>query len=342
MAELTIATGMCCDTAGEESVYPQVDGVSSSQRFQLVYWRCAVVFFASSVRHNPYARHVLYTNASHIPNIGTFSTAEFLQSLGVEIVLLPFEYAPPAGYYNRWRSTFYLFDIIRHLADTVSDGDRVLVHDTDCLFIKPADALCDAIDRYGVLTYDCKLSPEEDINGLSRLQLGEIYKELGELEMPAPPHFGAEIFAAEADDLRHVAREIEALWEINLSRFADGKPHFNTEEHFLSYIYNKLGYRAGTANPFISRIWTGFHYRTTSESNFDLSVWHVPAEKKYGIRRLFEQARRRDSHFWKVATGDDFARYAASYLGIPASSALKRSLDAFDALKARILATNPS
>jgi hypothetical protein len=214
----------------------------------------------------------------------------------------------------------------------------VLVHDTDCVFVRPADSLRRAIDRHGVLTYDCALDPDEDINGLSRRDLGNVYREMGGPQMSAPPHFGAEIFAARAADLPRVVQQIDSLWHDNLKRYVEGKPHFNTEEHYLSYIYNSLGYPAGTANPFIRRIWTGFRYRTTRPSDFDLAVWHVPAEKTYGIRRLFDQARRRNTRFWTVPPGEEFAQYAAGFLGIPKSGPMKRSRDAFDAVKARLLA----
>lgn len=341
-ADLLIATGMCCDTPGQESAYPQVDGLSSSARFQAVYWRCSVVFFASSVRHNPKARHALFTNSPEIPKIGRFATERFLEDLGVEVIRLPFGHAPPAGYYGRWRSTFYLFDILHYLAHNPYIAKRVLVHDTDCVFIKPADALARAIDRHGVLTYDCHLDPNEDINGISRVGLGGLYPQLGGPEIAAPPHFGAEIFAASAGEVATVCDEIEKLWQANMRRFSEGKPHFNTEEHYLSFVFNKLGYRAGTANEFINRIWTGFHYLTSCPSDFELTVWHVPAEKKYGLRRLYEQARRRESRFWKVAPGDEFARYAAEYVGIPRSSPYKRSRDLYDALKARLFAPTTS
>ena len=96
-----IVTGMCCDEEGQESKYPQgSDAKSSSEKFQLVYWRCAVVYFASSVRNNPEAQHILFTNADRIPNIETFNTVEFFNKIGVKVVQIPFTYQPPIEYYH--------------------------------------------------------------------------------------------------------------------------------------------------------------------------------------------------------------------------------------------------
>jgi hypothetical protein len=51
-SDLYMATGMCLEKPGEEQSYFQVHGSSSSTKFQEVYWKCAVIFFASSVRNN--------------------------------------------------------------------------------------------------------------------------------------------------------------------------------------------------------------------------------------------------------------------------------------------------
>lgn len=67
----TLATWLYADPEGSESRYSQVEGRSSSADFQAVYWRCVVLFFATSVRHNPDARHLLYTNVSVPPPSGT-------------------------------------------------------------------------------------------------------------------------------------------------------------------------------------------------------------------------------------------------------------------------------
>lgn len=333
----TIATGFCLDGPGEESEYPQVGGSSSSPEFQEVYWKCVAVFFASSIRHNPGSRHVLFTNAECVPDIGRFSTAKFLGALGVEIVRLPFRYVPPQGYYSRWRSTFYLFDILKHIAQTAEPGDRAIVCDSDCVFVKPAERLFDSIENYGLLTYDCQLPADEEINGLSRRALGRLYEELDNSAcQEPPPHFGAEIVAASGAGLKRTVPEIDRCWERHIDRFVQGLSHFNTEEHFLSYVYTRLGYCPGTANAYIRRIWTGLRYHTAKESDFDLVLWHLPSEKKHGISRLFEEVRRQQSPFWRTPAGDEFAQYIAPFLGIPSVGAVKRWRDLAAGFRSRM------
>lgn len=328
MHNLIIGTGMCSDAAGEESYYPQVGGVSSSSTFLDVYWRCVALFFASSVRHNPTAQHKLFVNRPGVPDIGTFNTQAFLDKLGVEVVTVPFTFAPPPNYYGAWRSTFYLLDIIKHLSTESRPDDCYIITDSDCLFIKSADALSKAVAEYGLLTYDTHFPPDEKANGLTRLDLQALYAEMSARPVPETPGYcGGDIFASNTEALQRLSSEIDPIWAASLERHRQGLTHFNTEEHFLSYLVYRLGYGVGTANPFISRIWTGRKYRTAAAGDFDLTLWHTPAEKKFGLRRLFHEMTRSNSLFWRVSPGDEFARYVSGFLGIPKSSRTKKVLD---------------
>lgn len=95
----------------------------------------------------------------------------------------------------------------------------------------------------------------------------------------------------------------------------------------LSYIYNKQGYAPGTVNPYLERIWTAAQFYTASPSNFQLDVWHLPAEKAKGIKRLFLQVSNPKSLFWTLPVGEKFMKYAAGYLGIPKRNISKLIID---------------
>ncbi len=333
MHNTIIATWLHAETKETESEYPQVGGASSSPAFQEVYWRCIVVFFASSVRHNPDAKHRLYTTVSAVPDIGGFSTSGFLQKLGVEVIQVPLTYLPPPGYHGSWRNQFYILDIIKHLDTHGAPGEQYIVLDSDCVFVAPLDKLSRDLAEKQLLALDLKLPLDEDINGLTQRDMKRLFEELGvACPSEAAPYYGGEFFAATLEAVHRLAGEMQPLWEICLARFGAGKPKFNEEAHFLSYLYAKLGYGQPTANPHVGRIWTGRKHQTASESDFALAVWHVPSEKKHGIKHLYGQAIQPQSPFWTVAPGSDFARYAAGFLGIPKSSLLKKSRDLCEAV----------
>jgi hypothetical protein len=327
---------MCLDAPGQESLYTQMGSNSSSPAFQAVYWKCLCVLFASSKRHNPNARHIVFTNSSGAPKSAELNVQALLDRLDVETVHLPFTYAPPLDFYDRWRNTFYIFDILAYFARTAADGEQFIVNDGDCIYIKSADRLAEAIARSHCLAYDVGYPPDKVINGHSRAGLAALYRDLGVPADGPVQHYGAEIFAIESDALRKLMPEIDALWSEMLSRHEHGRVHFNTEEQFFSFLFTKLGYSPATANPFIARIWTGFKMNTARHTDFDLTTWHMPNEKRYGISRLFDQVMRPNSPFWNVAPGDEFASYVAKYLAVPSPTPSKLLSDAFDRTLAKL------
>lgn len=329
-SKINICTWFYGESKGEESNYPQVVGVSSSTQFQAIYWRCIVVYFASSIKNNPTANHVLFTNVARIPDIDNFKTREFLDRHGIQIVQLPLTYQTPVGYYGLWRNQFYIFDIIKYLTNEINDiNESYIILDSDCLWIKSCEKIEKEIEINGLLTYEINYAESHNINGLTRIDMGKIYGELdNKVDEDLPKYFGGEWFAANIENIKKVSLISDEMWEICLRRFEKNLPKFNEEAHLLSYIYHKLGYRAGTANSHIKRIWTAwqFFYNASAE-DFSLDVWHMPAEKNFGIKRLFSQVCQPQSKFWKVPVGEEFAKYAAAYLGIPKASLLKIIMD---------------
>lgn len=326
-----IGTGMCCDTEETASLYGQVSGRSSSPQFQAVYWKCVVVFFASSVRNNPEAHHLLFTNVDQLPRLGQFDMEQFLTQMGVEIVTIPFTYVPPKGFFGTWNSTFYKFDVLRYFAKNSEANRQYMNLDSDCIWVNSVDRLSHAIDRDGVINYDLNLEADDEINGWSRTDLKTIYPQLGIQELPDAPHYyGAELIAANSENIQKLADEIDAIWKTSLARFQAEQPKFNTEEQMLSFAYYKLGCATGSANPYIKRIWTSPRFHNTCEEDLSLDIWHLPSEKRYGIKRLFEQVINPKSQFWQLLLGKPLTQYTARYLGLPKPTLTKRLLDTLD------------
>jgi hypothetical protein len=86
----------------------------------------------------------------------------------------------------------------------------------------------------------------------------------------------------------------------------------------LSYVYYKLHYPIGNADPFIRRIWTGSlgAFNNALPTDLGLVLWHVPIEKRLGLRRLFRDVADEHSPFWNLALGNPLLEYLASHLGV--------------------------
>ncbi len=217
-------------------------------------------FFATSVRNNPDASHLLFTNTRVLPVVDGVDFGSFLANLDVKVINLDLTYQPPSGFYGAWRNQFYIFDILKYLNEVVSDSDSCIVLDSDCVWVGPVTQMANAIQQHGALTLDIKYPSEQCINGLNRKQMKTIFEEMGARSISdIPRYFGGEFFGATGAQIRVICNEVDSVWEITMDRFRNNLPKFNEEAHMLSYIYDHLGYAPGTANPYIKRIWTGLH-----------------------------------------------------------------------------------
>jgi hypothetical protein len=347
----TITTWLYAESVDDQSHYPQVvgKGAPSSASFQAVYWRCVALFFATSRRQNPGARHILYTNVDAVPVVDGHDIAAVLSEWDVEVVRIPYTFQPPEGYFGTWRNQFYVFDVVRHLARSAGlrDDDVGVILDSDCFWVRPADRPAASARRVRALTYDIGIPEDHKQNGLTPAEMGALYPDVAAalgLDMPVPeappPYIGGEIVAATGAFLRELDALAGPLWAELLRRHAAGLPKFNEEAHALSFLYYVLGVPDGTANPFVRRIWTMLRKGDDARRpDADLTLWHVPAEKRFGIPRLFAEAMKPQSAFWTVDPGEPFRRLVGRFLGVPRRSVRKLVLDVPTALadKARAL-----
>jgi hypothetical protein len=341
--DLYVCTWLHADSADEPSVHYQLRGDSSSARFQATFWRCVALFFVTSVRQQPEARHVLFTNVASLPTVDDVPMEALLDSLGVEIVRLPLTFRTPPGYYHEWRSQFYVFDILQYLAARLGPSDSAILLDSDCVWVSHVGPMWQALRRDGVLTYAVTYAPEWRVNGLTRADMTAIASALLGQEIRHPlVYCGGEFVAATAAEIRRLASETAAVWKQLMERYGLNEAVFSEEAHTLSYVYYKLGYPLGNGDPFIRRIWTDSLRPPNNATRHDygLVVWHVPGEKRLGIRRLFSSVAQRTSPLWTLGLDGELQRYLGAALGIPRSSTGKRVRDLHRRVLERIAGRN--
>lgn len=323
-----ISTWLCADEPGEESNYPQVGGNSSEFEVQKIYWRCVMVFFASSIRyHQEGYKHVFFTNVKELPEVDGVNIQDELEKLGVEIRYVKFTYKTPPQYYHSWRNQFYEFSIIDDLAKSAQDNDLWLLLDSDCVFVKSADELFNKGEKSGHLLLSPNYPVDYDINGLTRLQMKEIYEELlGRKINEAPEYHAGEFLFLNGDYLKKISKEFETLWPELLRRHEAGLPKLNEEAHTLSYIYYLMGLESGGANGIIKQLWTDKNtFRNVEPANFDLAIWHLPAEKRVGFATLFEELSKRGFDWFTKLNEQGYVQYLGKQLSVSGLSAKRQT-----------------
>lgn len=316
-----ICTWLCADEKGEESLFPQTGQLSSSQSHQDIYWRCLLLFFITSKRFNKTEKHVLFTNVKKLPVVDGKSMAALLSELEVAVVHTDFKYKTPKGYYGAFQNQFYEFSILEHIArNSDAMSDQYLVVDSDCLFLKPAAPLFEvAAANGGFLSFDDEVAPDYVINGLSRANMKTLYEELlGTTLDEMPSYHLGEFLLSSVKNIKQFFADFTELWPQLLGRHAEGKSKFNEEAHTLSYLYFRNGFRAAAHNPFMRRIWTNpLFYREVRSTDVDLALWHLPAEKTFGLRTLYELFMHGSNNFGFDLSDERYRQAVFNAVGVP-------------------------
>lgn len=322
-----ICTWICVDEKGHESIFPQTGMLSSLQRHQDIYWRCALLFFLTSRRFNKNEKHVLFTNATSLPVIDGKNIEELLQKMEVEVVFTTFNYRTPKGYYGMFQNQFYEFSILEHIAENNKNvHDQYLILDSDCIFIRPAASLFEAAKEQGFLSFEDNVAAGYVINGLSRLDLQALYTELlGRAVTELPSYHLGEFLLCSVQNIQKLVRDFKELWPQLLRRHKAGLKKLNEEAHTLSYLYYKNGLMPAKENPFMKRIWTNpVFYRNVSESDLSLFIWHLPSEKTFGLHRLYSYFFTRSSSEKENVGSEKYLQLVQEMLGIPHLSLQRR------------------
>jgi alpha-N-acetylglucosamine transferase len=307
------------DSPEESSAYPQVGKSSHLPEFQAVYWRCVAVFFTLSKRFNPEAKHLLFSNksADQLPVIDGLQIGKYLQDLNVELITLPLTFQTPKGYFGRWRNQFYIFDILKFFEkNEYKADDRLLVLDSDCLIRHSLDEMMNQIGRHQLMVLPMLYGADDNINGISRLDMQELYGALsGQTPPEIPVYFGGEFFAATVEIAQKISQIAQPVWTEMLRRFEAGLPKFNEEAHLLSYCYDTIGVNYALATPYIKRIWTAPHYNNVQPQDASLPIWHLPSEKTGGIALLFKNMEAVKG-VWSL-DNQQLATGLGQYVGVP-------------------------
>lgn len=324
---MAIVTSLCVDAAdAPASVYPQLLDVGAQER-RRVYWQCAMVFFATSVRCNPGVQHLFYTNDEAPACWGGIDYRAFLNQVGVQTRQLPFkDFCPPPAFGTEFRNAFYKLEVLRELARPEAEEGSLLL-DSDCVWTRPTPALLELLRQPGTLLLldaEPEAGPDTKVHGLSRRDIGNLYRHLDPTyPVDVPRHYGGELLGGSRQRLAEVATELQAFWEAVMRdyptaapRFASGRSLFDGDEYLTSFVYNRLAQPGIDASPFIRRIWTSFRKTDVRATDAQLPIWHLPNEKNQGLPILCRRVLDPNSAFWHLPLSE-LAAYLGRFLGIP-------------------------
>lgn len=276
------------------------------------YFRTMTVAFASLRRWHPDATLEFISNAEP-----PAAYQEHFDRMGVQVKIVPFGHRPPEGFARHFTASLYLLDALGSLS-----AEETLVVDPDVLCVRPMDLMLQQVNgKVGALRMD--FPDYEDINGITRVQAGELHGALGE-PADSPEHFGGEAYVIPRRHLAAIMERSERAWALTLQRHSNGQMKFMTEEHILSYAVR--GVPLQPLNDHVRRVWTTHRYRRVNGKESSLTLWHLPAEKDRGFAALFPAAIDTTSWFW-TADHEAFVAAAGRAMGLHGRPPLRVAKD---------------
>ena len=314
MATDLIAAGLVIDTTANGTFFPSAGGNSANPRVQAIYWRCVTMLMLSARVTNPDARLALFSNADP-PCLGGVSLTQVLDGIGVEVHSVDARTRLAPGTVKSFGNVLYFMDIFDSL-QSEPDDTAVLLLDCDVLLTKQIDPVFNAVRSYDFAGYRLETGDDEDVNGLTLSDMSRVATMIfGEQETLPCQHFGGEIFGASLGSWRRHRSIFKRMLDHSLTH------GLLTEEHMFSVAFARRGCSVFEAGAFIRRIWTSPLHNTAQKSDSDLAMWHVPAEKRYGLHDLFYTMANRG--FPIDIASEEFVTIAANCCGIPKKSPTK-------------------
>jgi hypothetical protein len=233
---------------------------------------------------NPNINFALYLNRADLPVVDSVPLRDLFEELHVEARVIPWRRRPPAKLAT-WGCQLFQLDVLEHLSQT--ERGPCLFLDLDTVWCRSVASLWEAVEQYGLVTYDLEAGIDDDYNELSRT--------IAEILQRYQPSFhddrvlfaGGEFLAATPAALRDIAAGISELWPRVFEDMVHGIPTFSREDYFLSAVYALMGNANNVGNHFIRRIWTGYNCFDARTGDSDLMIWHLPTEKGVGFRKMF-------------------------------------------------------
>lgn len=264
-------------------INPNYQGSDATQE----YLRCALVLFTSIRKFHPSASCTMHTNVPLEEN-----WLVRYQEVGCENKVTSFEHFPPPGFISTFQASLFLLDVLSNLPDS---GLHVIV-DPDVICVAPIPmSLSQGIGpRIGVL--EMGFGKDQKINGLSPSEICLIEKMHGHAN-PNLKYFGGELFVVPGRMTSYIRSAIAKAWEISIQDFYSGKPHLTTEEHVLTYALSESD--TFDLSNVGARIWTTSKYRLLPHNLKELALWHLPAEKEFGFRKMYQSTTNANAKLWQ-------------------------------------------
>lgn len=248
------------------------------------------VFFTTASVFSPSSELVLVINSAGWTAVGDYRRERWSE-LGVRVLHTENHHKVDPEIWKSWQNQFFIIDALRALSEEYSDGSSVVLLDSDCVIVDSLEGLDMHIQESLLVLYPTSYAMDDDVNGVrvSELQAMATRFALESRRNWTPrdvPYYGGEFLGVRGDCIVDAARLLEEAFEWMKNQAMSGNSFPREEAHLMSIALPMLQLSGG-GEEYIRRLWTQpWRFRNVREDDRKLPIWHLPAEKRTGLRRL--------------------------------------------------------
>ena len=252
------------------------------------------------------------TNLPGLPIVDGVALDDLFTDPAVDVRVLPWRRRPPQKL-PTWGCVLFQLDALKE--DLARRNTDIVFLDVDTVWLRPAGQLLDAIPAHPLITYDLRTGIDDPYNDLTPRQIAATLRRyVPEFDQEAVRYTGGGFSRPRRRPTRAAADCIDASWPAVRADLTAGRPTFTREEHYLSAVYAATLGANDIGNAFLRRIWTNYGLYGGRPDDLSLTIWHLPAEKRFGFRWAFHDLVR-----GRIPEGTSarYLPYLAQVMGVP-------------------------
>lgn len=241
-----------------------------------VYVKNAIVCLASAKIVNPDAVCIL--NCNFELSQATKKVAEYA---GIEIHEVAY------GQFVireecKWAITQYKYDSMSYVLQLMKEEDCMVLLDTDAICVEGMQEIFKEAEN-GLILYELYHGYQQE----KRKSIISNYQKLYSLENADLVHYGGEFFAGS----KRILQQFLSYCTKVISESREMKEAFLWDDEYILSIVAEHYMKSNIypASPYICRYWTNKFYLVSTNYHYNpVCIWHLPAEKNYGMLILYE------------------------------------------------------
>lgn len=243
-----------------------------------IYVKNVIVSLCSAKLLNPIDDVLLITNTQ----LPVYYQRQLVEN-GVKIIIVPFEYyvMPPSFI---WRFAFYKLNVLKFLLEK-TEYDNILLLDTDTYHAKSLEWFWKECEANCLHMYSTRHSLNHDVRAMYINDFRKIATSIGCNGSFMFDQWGGEFVGCNRFVLQKLVCILDSIYD-SYKSINFNISHQSGDELFLSIA--SLIIPTKDAGAYIERFWTQRFYLSSTKWYYDpVAIWHIPAEKKYGMLALY-------------------------------------------------------